>query len=358
MLLAAGKALAAGVISAKVVALTEGVLKAMLLTKLKIAITVVMTLNLIGAGVGLVYCQTAGSGQTGKETPITVQAKDRTVRAQQQPTPKPDSKVADGIQPRANQVQQLPAELVAAWIKAGARVCWVSSDQDSSLHTWNFWHDTPKGEPDEVPAFLFSRWPAGGVAALPQPQTAFGLYVLPTFEKDENGPPGPPVGKFEHPSPRFKVVYHAQPTDAQLKELAGLKSLRCLDLNNTNVTDAVLKVLAGLKSLQSLDLTGTKLTDAGLKELARLKNLRSLNLQDTQVTGVGLKELAGLESLQTLGLGYTKVADAELKVLAGLKSLQTLYLEGTPGDRCGAEGASRAEAENIGPSFRPDRPQS
>ena len=35
----------------------------MLITKLKIAIAVVMTLNLIGAGVGLVYCQTAGNGQ-------------------------------------------------------------------------------------------------------------------------------------------------------------------------------------------------------------------------------------------------------------------------------------------------------
>ncbi len=41
-LMAAGKALATGAISAKVVALTEGVLKAMLLTKIKVAITVVL----------------------------------------------------------------------------------------------------------------------------------------------------------------------------------------------------------------------------------------------------------------------------------------------------------------------------
>ena len=65
-LMAAGKALAAGAISAKVVALTEGVLKAMLMTKLKVAITVLLALNLIGAGVGLVYCQTAGKGKTNK----------------------------------------------------------------------------------------------------------------------------------------------------------------------------------------------------------------------------------------------------------------------------------------------------
>ena len=44
------------------------------------------------------------------------------------------------------------------------------------------------------------------------------------------------------------------------------------------------------------------MTDAGLKELAGLKNLQSLNLDDTKVTDAGLKELAGLKSLQSLDL--------------------------------------------------------
>ena len=82
-LMAAGKALATGAISAKVVALTEGMLKAMLMTKLKITLAVVLALNLIGAGVGLVYCQTAGSGQPGKGQPVTAQ--------KQQPTAKADA---------------------------------------------------------------------------------------------------------------------------------------------------------------------------------------------------------------------------------------------------------------------------
>ena len=69
-LMAAGKVLATGAISAKVVALMEGVLKAMLMTKIKVAIAVVMTVHLIGAGVGLVYCQTAGSGQPGPARPL------------------------------------------------------------------------------------------------------------------------------------------------------------------------------------------------------------------------------------------------------------------------------------------------
>ena len=57
-LLAAGKTLAAGAVSAKVAALTQGVLKAMLLSKLKIVTMVVLTAGIIvgGAGTtGLVY---------------------------------------------------------------------------------------------------------------------------------------------------------------------------------------------------------------------------------------------------------------------------------------------------------------
>jgi internalin A len=77
--------------------------------------------------------------------------------------------------------------------------------------------------------------------------------------------------------------------DAGLKELAGLKILRTLEING-NVTDAGLKDLA-----------------AGLKELGGLKNLQKFDLQNNyEVTDAGLKELTGLTSLQTLWLYRTK----------------------------------------------------
>ncbi len=97
-------------------------------------------------------------------------------------------------------------------------------------------------------------------------------------------------------------------TDADLKELSGLKDLQTLDLGRTQVTDAGLKELSGLKNLQTLDLSGTQVTDAGLKELSGLKNLRTLLLQGTKVTQAGLKELSGLTNLQTISV--TKVTDA------------------------------------------------
>jgi hypothetical protein len=52
-LFAAGKAAATGVVSAKVVAITEGVMKMMLLSKLKIATTGMLMLGVVATTVGL-----------------------------------------------------------------------------------------------------------------------------------------------------------------------------------------------------------------------------------------------------------------------------------------------------------------
>ena len=56
---AAGQAAAAGVISPKVAALTQGVLKAMLMSKLKAVIAVVLMLGLMATGAAVLSCRTA-----------------------------------------------------------------------------------------------------------------------------------------------------------------------------------------------------------------------------------------------------------------------------------------------------------
>ncbi len=129
-LMAAGKALATGAISAKVVALTEGVLKAMLMTKIKVALAVVMALNLIGAGVGLVYCQTAGKGQPGKGQPVTAQKQQPPAKVDGKDDEKKDGgadpKAAAGAPPvKTDPFQPLPKNIVTAWKEAGAEVDWV-----------------------------------------------------------------------------------------------------------------------------------------------------------------------------------------------------------------------------------------
>lgn len=128
-------------------------------------------------------------------------------------------------------MKPLPAKLVDVWKHAGARVGWMTTgDGDIS-------HFRGEGERQEgdVPAFQFRRWRKGTASKLPRPEGAFGLELW------------------------DKTV-----TNADLKELAALKTLRSLSLFGTKVTDAGLKELSELESLRSLALYGTKVTDAGL----------------------------------------------------------------------------------------------
>jgi RNA polymerase sigma factor (sigma-70 family) len=75
---AAGQAATAGIISAPVAALTEGVLQAMLLTKLKIVTAVVVTISLVCFGGGLITHDYAAAYQDGAaEQPVQRKRSDR-----------------------------------------------------------------------------------------------------------------------------------------------------------------------------------------------------------------------------------------------------------------------------------------
>ena len=113
-----------------------------------------------------------------------------------------------------------------------------------------------EGEPGYLPAFQVPPWRDGLLTPLPNPGSAFGLFL------DAKGV-----------------------TDKGLKELARFKSLQALALSRNPLTDTGLKELAGLQNLRVLELDETGVTDAGLAELAALKSLKSLRLEETQVTG-------------------------------------------------------------------------
>ena len=189
----------------------------------------------------------------------------------------------------------LPREIVKAWRGIGANVGWMKMDLGDNGPTFQV-----EGEIRGMTVFQFTEWKEGVLAKMPDPGVPFGLCLNLT-----------------------KV------TDAELKELAGLKSLQAMYLAGTQVTDAGLKEVAGLKSLQTLDVRRTKVTDAGLKDLAGLKSLQRLYLNHCQVTDAGLKELTSLKSLQILNISASDVTDAGLKEVAGLKSLQSLIMWGT-----------------------------
>jgi RNA polymerase sigma factor (sigma-70 family) len=77
-LIAAGKTAATGLVSAKVAALTEGVMKAMLFNKLKAAIAVVLILSFVVTGATILTCRTAAGQEDKKpaaEKPVEPAAK-------------------------------------------------------------------------------------------------------------------------------------------------------------------------------------------------------------------------------------------------------------------------------------------
>jgi hypothetical protein len=196
----------------------------------------------------------------------------------------------------------LPPAVVKAWSDAGAEVGWMKDLPPQPTGGYAYWEPfREKAEPGAMPAFRFHPADEEVLAKLPDPGVAFGLD------------------------------FHCSAvTGVWLKKLAGLKSLRSLNVGGSLVlTDECLKELAGLKDLQGLYLFYTHVTDAGLKELAGLKGLQALDLSDTKVSEAGCKQLAGLKSLRALNLGETRVTDAGLIGLAGLKSLQWVNLHRT-----------------------------
>lgn len=95
----------------------------------------------------------------------------------------------------------LPPEVVQAWQKAGATVGWHHVDDHGEL---NF-GSGPRGNPGDVPAFLFPQWKEGLLLKLPAPAGPFGLALT-----------------------------APQVTDTSLKELAGFKNLQVLNLSRTS----------------------------------------------------------------------------------------------------------------------------
>ncbi|WP_080238212.1 c-type cytochrome domain-containing protein [Spirosoma rigui] len=100
-------------------------------------------------------------------------------------------------------------------------------------------------------------------------------------------------------------------TDATLAQVAKLKNLQKLHVEQTRITDAGLKNLKGLTNLEYLNLYGTGVTDAGLIELTNLKNLKTVYLWQTKATEQGLANLKKvMPNLEIIG-GITEQAIAE-----------------------------------------------
>jgi hypothetical protein len=113
--------------------------------------------------------------------------------------------------------------------------------------------------------------------------------------------------------------------DDVMNELAGLRQLQSLTLEQTQVTDAGLAVLRSMPHLQDLSLTYSLATDRSIDELKQLPRLANLKLTGTQITDASVPELAEFPALQTVFLRWTQVTDAGAEKLRELAPRCTVY---------------------------------
>ncbi|HVW87648.1 MAG TPA: hypothetical protein VHB50_23335 [Bryobacteraceae bacterium] len=127
-------------------------------------------------------------------------------------------------------------------------------------------------------------------------------------------------------------------TDATLEMLAGVTSLRSLDIGYAQLTDVGLNNLTSLTNLRELSMGGNKLTDNGLEFLRQLPQIAYLDLAGTQrtdsglwsitISDPGLEAIASVSDLRELHIGGTALSANGLKKLAALSKLERLSLQG------------------------------
>ncbi|MBU6450170.1 MAG: serine/threonine protein kinase [Cyanobacteria bacterium REEB67] len=116
-------------------------------------------------------------------------------------------------------------------------------------------------------------------------------------------------------------------TGKDLSRLIDLKNLRDLVAARTvDMAAFIKKAPEDHKELNNLLLKGSPLDDSIMPDLGRIKTLRSLNLEETDVSNRGLVYLTSLPRLQELYLGGTELGPGLAAILVKIKTLKHLTL--------------------------------
>src|SRR5262245_49281656 len=181
--------------------------------------------------------------------------------------------------PPAAPPKPLPAEIVAAWVEAGAEVGWMTVGEMG----YSQFRIGETGQVGEIPAFRFPKWRSHGrlrgMKGGGDFERSFGdqRLELPADLPD----PGQWFG-LDHTDCRLP--------DGWLMELGRFKHLYVLNLN----------VRWG---------AGSSVTDTGLTQIGRLFQLRVLRIDTASITDTGLLRLAGLSHLRVLEIPNHALTD-------------------------------------------------
>lgn len=139
--------------------------------------------------------------------------------------------------------------------------------------------------------------------------------------------------------PRVEELLLSRTRITGVNSLATGKSLRFIQLSNTQLCSEGLVGLETLPCLTRLDLSSTSVSDVNC--LGESQSITYLNLAKTRVTSEGITGLAHLPTLEHLMLNDNAVRDVSF--LAEARSLRTLSLQSTLVDSNGLHGFGRLQ---------------
>ena len=118
--------------------------------------------------------------------------------------------------------------------------------------------------------------------------------------------------------------------DEELKQLAGLDSLRELLLDKGTMTSAGLASLTRLPKLEHVRIRGARIDDEGFRLICAMPALKRINLPQADLTNDGLQAIAEAKHLESLRFGSPRVTDEGVKHIAQLETIRWLHFIDLP----------------------------
>jgi len=115
--------------------------------------------------------------------------------------------------------------------------------------------------------------------------------------------------------------------DELLKKISKLPGLEQLLLQDTQATDEGLRHIGKMTDLQELFIWDAKsVTDVGVTQLSGLKNLKSIHINHSNLTDASLALLSSLPRIEEMSLEQNHFSDDGLARLNGKERLKRLYI--------------------------------
>jgi len=115
---------------------------------------------------------------------------------------------------------------------------------------------------------------------------------------------------------KYLVLQQAKIEHGSLRQLTGLKKLRALHFDESDLSDADTLLFSEFPNLLFLSVSRTRITDKGLEDLSKAKGLYQLDLSGTDITATALRRfLDAMPKTLHWDADNTRLSEEELRKL-------------------------------------------